>query len=175
MDFAGTQEATICHLLEGDLGAGPAGIDRVLLMRKKRGVGAGLYNGPGGKVEPGETPAECAVREAREELRVDVRSLEKVGELKFAFGGEPTFFCHVFRSADFAGPARETPEADPSWFPVDDLPYDEMWEDDREWFPHLLEGRPFRGLVAFDAAGEVMTACELETDVELASPDTRSP
>ena len=85
MDFSGVQEATILHLLEGDLDAGPDGIDRVLLMRKKRGVGSGLYNGPGGKVEPGESPRECAVREAREELRIDVRSLEKVGEL----GGEP--------------------------------------------------------------------------------------
>lgn len=64
MDFSGTQEATICHLLDGDLGTAPQGVERVLLMRKKRGVGAGLYNGPGGKVEPDESPRECAVREA---------------------------------------------------------------------------------------------------------------
>lgn len=163
MDFSGAQEATICHLLEGDLETGSEGIDRVLLMRKKRGVGAGLYNGPGGKVEPDETPKECAVREAREELRIDVHSLEKVGELKFAFGGEPTFFCHVFRSNDFSGPAEVTPEAEPGWFPVDDLPYDEMWEDDRHWLPLLLEGRRFHGLVAFDAAGDRMERCDLET------------
>ena len=165
MDFAGVQEATICHLLDGDLGRGPDGIDRVLLMRKQRGVGAGLYNGPGGKVEPGESPRACAVREAREELRVDVHDLEKVGELGFAFGGEPTFFCHVFRSADFTGPAEATPEAVPAWFPVEDLPYDEMWEDDRHWFPLLLEGRRFRGLVAFDAEGESMETCRIDADV----------
>lgn len=171
MDFSGTQEATICHLLDGDLDDGPDGIDRVLLMRKKRGVGAGLYNGPGGKVEPGETPRECAVREAREELGIEVHDLEKVGELEFAFGGEPTFFCHVYRSADFTGPAEETPEADPAWFDVDDLPYDEMWEDDRHWFPLLLAGEPFRGLVAFDAPGETMQTCDLETGVAFDRPD----
>lgn len=172
MDFSGTQEATICHLLDGDVEVGPEGIDRVLLMRKKRGVGAGLYNGPGGKVEPDETPRECAVREVREELGVAVHDLEKVGELGFAFGGEPTFYCHVFRSADFTGPAVETAEAAPAWFPVDDLPYDEMWEDDRQWFPHLLAGEPFRGLVAFDAEGEEMETCTLETSVELDRPPT---
>jgi 8-oxo-dGTP diphosphatase len=165
MDFSTAQEVTICHLLEGDLEASPDAIDRVLLMRKKRGVGAGLYNGPGGKVEPHETPRECAIREAREELRVDLHDLEKVGELRFAFGGEPAFFCHVFRSADFAGPPAETPEAVPEWFPVDELPYDEMWEDDHHWFPLLLEGRPFAGLVAFDAEGEEMETCDLVTDV----------
>ena len=167
MDFSDTQEATVLHLLEGDPSRGRAGVERVLLMRQKRGVGAGLYNGPGGKVEPGETPRACAVREAREELRVDVHDLEKVGELGFAFGGEPTFFCHVFRSAAFTGPAEATPEAEPAWFPVEAIPYDEMWEDDRHWFPLLLEGRPFRGLVAFDAAHERLETCRIEADVDL--------
>ncbi|MFB6361126.1 MAG: 8-oxo-dGTP diphosphatase [Halobacteriales archaeon] len=174
MDFSDTQEATICHLLEGEFGQGVAGLDRILLMRKKRGVGAGLYNGPGGKVEPDESPREAAVREAREELRVEVRSLEKVGELKFAFGGDPTFFCHVYRSTDFSGPPAETGEAVPFWFPVEDIPYDEMWEDDRRWLPLLFEGRTFRGLVAFDAEGDTMQACDLETGVAFDQRDART-
>ncbi len=33
--------------------------NEVLLIRKKRGLGAGKINGPGGRIEPGETPAEC--------------------------------------------------------------------------------------------------------------------
>jgi 8-oxo-dGTP diphosphatase len=174
MDFSDTQEATICHLFEGQFGQGVEGLDRVLLMRKKRGVGAGLYNGPGGKVEPDESARAAAVREAREELRIEVRSLEKVGELKFAFGGDPAFFCHVFRSADFTGPPEETAEAAPAWFPVQDIPYEEMWEDDRHWLPLLLEGRTFRGLVAFDAEGEKMETCELETGVTFDHRDART-
>ena len=42
----------------------------VLLIRKKRGLGAGKINGPGGKIDPGETSLECAVRETQEELGV---------------------------------------------------------------------------------------------------------
>ena len=38
---------------------------RVLLIRKKRGLGAGNINGPGGHIEAGETPIECAIRETR--------------------------------------------------------------------------------------------------------------
>jgi 8-oxo-dGTP diphosphatase len=34
----------------------------VLLIRKKRGLGAGKINGPGGKMDPGETSVQCAVR-----------------------------------------------------------------------------------------------------------------
>lgn len=174
MDFSDTQQVTICHLLEGELGQGVDGLERVLLMRKKRGIGSGLYNGAGGKVEPEETPRESAVREAREELRVEVNALEKVGELKFAFGGDPTFFCHVFRSVEFTGPPQETAEAVPAWFPIDAVPYEDMWDDDRHWFPLLLEGRRFRGLVAFDAAGETMETCELETGVSFDRVDART-
>ena len=38
---------------------------KVLLGMKKRGFGTGFYNGFGGKVEPGETILEAAVREVQ--------------------------------------------------------------------------------------------------------------
>ena len=40
---------------------------RVLLIRKKRGLGAGKINGPGGRLEPGETTLAAAIRETQEE------------------------------------------------------------------------------------------------------------
>ena len=40
---------------------------KILLIRKKRGIGAGKVNGPGGKFEPGETALQCVLREVREE------------------------------------------------------------------------------------------------------------
>ena len=46
--------------------------NEVLLIRKKRGLGAGKINGPGGKLEAGETPRQCALREVREELCISV-------------------------------------------------------------------------------------------------------
>ena len=45
---------------------------RILLIRKKRGIGAGKVNGPGGKFEPGETALQCVLREVREELQIDI-------------------------------------------------------------------------------------------------------
>jgi 8-oxo-dGTP diphosphatase len=135
----------------------------VLLIRKKRGVGAGLYNGPGGKVEPGETARECAVRETREEIRAAPSGVEKRGELAFRFGSDPFTYVHVFRAAGLAGEPSETPEADPEWYPLDGVPYDEMWPDDRYWLPHLLDGERFFGWFQFDDEGDHLLEWTIET------------
>jgi 8-oxo-dGTP diphosphatase len=122
----------------------------VLLIHKKRGIGAGKINGPGGKVDPGETPLEAAVRETDEELHITATGVAAAGELRFQFVDGTALHCDVFTASGYEGEPTETDEAIPLWFPIDALPYDEMWEDDRLWFPHLFAGRRFEGRCVFD-------------------------
>ena len=49
--------------------------DEVLLINKKTGLGKGKVNGPGGKVDPGETPEKAAIRECQEELAITVKAI----------------------------------------------------------------------------------------------------
>ncbi|MCG8456398.1 MAG: 8-oxo-dGTP diphosphatase [Holophagales bacterium] len=135
----------------------------VLLIRKKRGLGAGKINGPGGRLEGGESPLECAVREVEEELHVTPTGLDESGELRFQFVDGYSIHVHVFRASGHRGEARETEEAVPLWTPVDATPYDEMWADDRLWLPHLFAGQRFHGRFVFD--GDAM----LDHSVELKS------
>lgn len=123
---------------------------RVLLIRKKRGLGAGKINGPGGRVEPGESPDACAVREVQEELCVTPLSLAHLGLLRFQFVDGYGICVHVYRAADFEGKPTETDEAIPIWADEDMMPYEEMWEDDRIWLPLLLAGNAFHGNFIFD-------------------------
>ncbi len=116
--------------------------DEVLLAMKKRGFGAGKWNGPGGKVQPGETPFEAAAREVKEEVELDVADLEHRGTIDFTFAEQAAldFKCHIFVTRSFSGEPRETEEMRPQWYPLSAVPYDDMWEDDRIWLDNVLRG-----------------------------------
>ena len=77
--------------------------DKVLLIEKKRGIGAGKINGPGGRIDPGEGPLEAAVREVEEELRVTPIGIVKVGEVLFQVLNGVSIRIHVFRADDCEG------------------------------------------------------------------------
>lgn len=132
----------------------------ILLIRKKRGLGAGKINGPGGRMEPGESSLECALREAKEELGITPLDAVRLGELSFQFLDGFGLFGHVFVAFGHQGEPFETDEAVPLWTPIEAIPYEQMWADDVLWFPHLLAGRRFRGRFIFD--GDSM----LDQDVE---------
>lgn len=137
---------------------------RVLLIRKKRGLGAGKINGPGGRLDPDESYAECAVREVREELGIAVHDPEPRGELHFQFVDGLALYCRVFVGTRFTGTPVETEEAAPLWTPLDALPYDEMWADDRHWLGPVLAGRFFRAWFDFDR--DEMLTHRVEWDVK---------
>ncbi len=124
--------------------------ERILLIHKKRGLGAGKLNAAGGKIDPGETPREAAVREFVEELEARPLDPRKVGELAFQVTEGPSILIHVFRAEEIDGEPVETDEAAPLWVGLGEIPYDRMWEDDRYWLPLLLEGRTFRARTLFD-------------------------
>ena len=108
---------------------------QILLIRKNRGLGAGKINGPGGRLEPDETPLEGAIRETLEELGIEALSPELRGELHFQFVDGYSLHCSVFIAPDFTGEPIETDEAIPLWTSLDALPFHEMWADDEHWLP----------------------------------------
>jgi len=125
--------------------------EEVLLIRKKRGLGAGKINGPGGKIDPGETSEQCAIRETQEELGVTAISPVKHGELWFEFVDGLKLHVDVFLATQHEGTAIETDEAIPLWTKLSALPFEEMWADDRFWLAELLlERRHFIGRFGFD-------------------------
>lgn len=117
---------------------------QILLIRKLRGHGAGLINGPGGKVDPGETRLGCALREVAEELHVQPLDARLQGELRFVDEHGASVWGWVYRAQAWRGQPVATAEAEPFWCPVETIPYDAMWPGDRFWMPLVLAGISFR-------------------------------
>ena len=123
---------------------------QVLLIRKKRGLGAGKINGPGGRVDPGESFRDCAIRECREELCIEVQNPKPRGRLRFQFQEGYRLECHLFVATGYSGTAEETDEAIPLWTDCKDLPFSEMWADDILWLQEILDGQTVDGCFLFD-------------------------
>ncbi|MEM7602150.1 MAG: NUDIX domain-containing protein, partial [Verrucomicrobiota bacterium] len=119
--------------------------------------GKGKINGPGGKLEPGETALQSAVREIEEELCIEVQPADcrEMGVLRFQFVDGLAMHVVVFLTERYAGTPTETVEATPLWYSLDALPFEEMWADDRHWLGEMLHhDRQFDGDFWFD--GEAM-------------------
>jgi len=132
---------------------------RLLLIEKRRGLGAGKVNAPGGRVEAGEAEVDAAIRETLEEVRLCPRDPVFRGRLRFQFVDGFSIGAAVFLADAADGEAAETPEARPFWVPLDAIPYGRMWADDRLWLPHVLAGRTVYGYFVFD--GDRMLASDV--------------
>ncbi|CDO77954.1 hypothetical protein BN946_scf184971.g4 [Trametes cinnabarina] len=149
---------------------------KVLLGYKKRGFGQGLWNGFGGKVDPGETAAEAAFSSTPKQEEAGITApLQHCGTLFFVVEGvETAFNISVYSAYEYSGTITETEEMRPEWFAIqasllpprnplttidhseklEDLqpvPLDKMWADDEFWMPLMFARRHFLGRADFGA------------------------
>lgn len=159
-------EATVCFILDG---SPPASI---LLGLKKRGFGEGKFNGLGGKVLPEETPLRTIIREVREEsgLTISADSLRPMGWIDFFFPSRREYeqHVHVFLAVTWAGDLRETDEMAPAWFPIDEIPHNQMWADDALWLPLVLAGKRIEAEFTFADDNETIVGFAIREFGELA-------
>jgi len=125
--------------------------DKVLLGMRKRGFGAGRFNGFGGKIEDEESIEAAARRELFEEAGITADNLNKIGIIDFEFKEkEDILEVHLFKIKKFSGEIIESEEMRPEWFSVDSIPFSSMWSDDIHWFNLFLNDVKFKAKFLFD-------------------------
>jgi 8-oxo-dGTP pyrophosphatase MutT (NUDIX family) len=127
--------------------------NELLLAMKKRGHGQGHWNGAGGKVGPKETVQQAMIRECQEEINVTPTTYQKVAENNFYElhqGEQSKLIAHTFICTAWDGEPSESEEMTPQWFPLDQIPYDTMWPDDRYWLSQALTGTKLRTVFRYD-------------------------
>ena len=114
--------------------------NKIFLWEKKRGFAKWVLNWVWGKQEWNESIEECMIREAKEEIWIDILAQEKVWVLNFYFNEKPEWnqAVYLFKILNYSWEIIETEEIKPFWFSLDKMPYEKMWADDIYWLPRVL-------------------------------------
>jgi 8-oxo-dGTP diphosphatase len=143
MNLRGTymKNTTLCYIEKDDA--------YLMLHRTKKenDENKDKWIGVGGKLEPGETPFDCARREILEETNLIPKSLEYRGIITFVSDEYGTEYMHLFKCTEYSGSIRnDCDEGELVWvrkYQICDLP---IWEGDKIFLKLLDEEMPFFSL-----------------------------
>jgi mutator protein MutT len=125
---------------------------------------AGRLNGPGGKVDRGESPTAAIMREVAEETGLHLVDPVGHSQLELIFG-EPAgerMRVFIYTAEQWTGRVRGGREGRLRWWAVDRLPFDRLWPDMRFWLPLVLAGGTVHGVCTFDVADDTLRSCTLQ-------------
>jgi protein-S-isoprenylcysteine O-methyltransferase Ste14/ADP-ribose pyrophosphatase YjhB (NUDIX family) len=138
--------------------------ERVLLVRRNTEPNRGLWVAPGGKLEHGESPVECAVREMREEtgLAID-RPVLRAVMTETSPRADYQWLTFIFVAWDFDGTFTPAPGVGEfRWVPVDEVTKLPIPPADAVFFPRLLQdGSTFTAKFEYDADLNLLRSQEI--------------
>ena len=114
-------------------------------IKKENDLNKDKWLGVGGKFEFGESPEECAKREAFEETGLVLKNPLYRGIVTFVYG-DITEYMHLFTCKDFEGVIKECDEGDLEWVDKSKVCSLPIWEGDKIFFKLLLEDQGFFSL-----------------------------
>lgn len=132
------KETTLCYISRDDCWL------MLHRVRKENDNSAGKWIGVGGKIEPGETPEECILREVMEETGLKMTRYEKRARIEFYSDIYEDEIMHVYTCTEFSrtgSPIED--EGDLVWVPIKQVPELNLWEGDRIFLRKIAEGEPY--------------------------------
>lgn len=128
-------------------------------VKKVNDIHAGKWNGLGGKLEPGESPEQCVLREVREEAGLEILQPRFHGLLVFADFKGDDWYVWVFTADQFSGELAESGEGRLQWIPDQEIARLNLWPSDLVFLPWLGNGKIFSA--RFQYQGEEMLGHEV--------------
>ena len=130
-------QSTLCYVTRDD---------QVLMLhrvKKKNDINHDKWIGIGGKFEPGESPDECLLREAKEETGLKLTSWKCRGVVTFLSDEAEGEYMYLFTADGFEGEMTECSEGDLQWVSREFLNRLPKWEGDQIFLDLLWQDAPF--------------------------------
>jgi 8-oxo-dGTP diphosphatase len=139
-------------------------------VKKKNDMHQGKWNGLGGKLDPGESPEECAIREVEEESGLRCRNPRLRGIITFpAFDEIDDWYTFLFTMHDFEGDLIDSAEGVLQWIDNNALLDLNLWPGDRIFIPWIFQDRFFSAKFIYERGkfmSHVVTFYEPEGSME---------
>jgi 8-oxo-dGTP diphosphatase len=130
----------------------------LMIHRNKReqDMHKGKWNGLGGKLEPGETPEECIIREIREESGLTIKDPRFKGILVFPRFKTSNWYVFVFVAHEYEGELCENEEGYLEWIENDKLKDLNLWDGDYIFLDWLDRDGVFSAKFLYSEEGELV-------------------
>lgn len=135
----------------------------LLLLRNKKisDPNEGKWIGVGGKIEEGETPEACMLREVKEETGISLTDFEYKGIINFRSDKWEDEEMHLFTAkVPKDTEASECSEGTLKWIPEDGILKLSLWEGDKLFLREILEGRKEINMTLIYRGEKLVTACD---------------
>ena len=151
----------------GYLKRGTNGTTEVLLGERDSTFCNGIWSGPGGNFEDGEDMLACLVREFQEEIGVEVERSSAIHIATIDYYHLNGSAYQLGRQVHFFDISKWSGEPHPvegfhrlEWFPILNLPFDQMHKDIRLWLPMVIDGvkKVLEGAVYYSSADTTVVA-----------------
>lgn len=134
--MASPKEMAICHVIKNGT---------TLLIKAEEGLNKDKWNAPSDELATGERPDKAAMRSVFQQTGLYVSKVFNHGTIRLFLNGkvEYDYKMHVYSTKLFSGDLKPNIQGEPRWFGANELPFYEMWADDKYWVNLVLEGKKF--------------------------------
>ncbi len=102
--------------------------------------------GVGGKVEEGESPEECLLREVKEETGLELLDYKYRGIITFTSDQWESEYMHLYTSDRYQGDLGNCDEGILEWVDKEEVMCKNVWEGDKVFLPLIMEESSFFSL-----------------------------
>ena len=112
-------------------------------VKKVNDMNQEKWIGVGGKLEAGESPEECLLREVKEETGLTLKKYAYRGFITFVSKQWGTEYMHLFTATEYEGEIKECEEGNLEWIPKSQIEKLNLWEGDKIFFELLEKEKNF--------------------------------